>query len=54
MIDIDIFMKSMKITWIRRLFTSSNAPLVNLLLAETSICLNKLSNFGPQYLSTFI
>ena len=51
MIDIDLFMKSMKITWIRRLFISSNAPCVNLLLADTSICLNKLSNFGPQYLS---
>ena len=25
-LDIDLFMKSMKITWIRRLFTSSNAP----------------------------
>ena len=47
-------MKSMKITWIRRLFTSSNAPWVNLLLDETSMCLNKLSNFGPQYLSTLM
>ena len=54
MIDIDLFMKSMKIVWIRRLFISSNAPWVNLLPAETSICLNKLSNFGPQYLSTLI
>ena len=54
MTDIDIFMKCMKITWIKRLFTSSNAPWVNLLLAETSICLNKLSNIRPQYLSTLI
>ena len=54
MIDIDLFMKSMKITLIQRLFTSSNAPWVNLLLAETSICLNKLTKFGPRYLSTLI
>ena len=50
MIDIDLFMKSLKLTWIRRLFTSSNSPWVNLLQAETSMCLNKVSNFGQQYL----
>ena len=54
LIDIDLFMKFMKITWIRRLFTSSHVPWVNLLPAETSICLNKLPNFGPRYLSLLI
>ena len=41
MVDIKVFMKSLKITWIRRLFRYNNAPWIKLLQAETSICLTK-------------
>ena len=51
MIDFELFMKSLKITWIRRLFMSGNSPWLNVLQAETSICINKISNFGHQYFS---
>ena len=54
MVDIEVFMKLLKITWIRRLFRYNNAPWINLLQAETSICLTKISHFGPQYLSEMI
>ena len=54
MVDIEVFMKLLKITWIRRLFRYNNAPWINLLQAETSICLTKFSHFGPQYLSEMI
>ena len=54
MVDIEVFMKSLKITWIRRLFRYNNAPWMKFLQAETSICLTKISHFGPQYLSEMI
>ena len=54
MVDIEVFMKSLKITWIRRLFRYNNAPWIKLLQAETSICLTKISHFGSQYLSEMI
>ena len=48
MVDIKVFMKSLKITWIRTLFRYNNAPWMKFLQAETSICLTKISHFGPQ------
>ena len=54
MVDIEVFMKSLKITWIRRLFRYNNAPWIKLLQAETSICLTKASHFGPQCFSEMI
>ena len=38
MVDIEVLMKSLKITWIQRLFGYNNAPWMKLLQAETSIC----------------
>ena len=54
MVDIEVFMKSLEITWIRRLFRYNNAPSIKLLQAETSICLTKISHFGQQYLLEMI
>ena len=49
MINIENFIMSLKITWLRRLIKSDNTPLHNL-FETTIIPIDKLLTFGYQYL----
>ena len=50
-VNMSIFTKSLKLTWLRRLF-KTNANWKNLLLAEYRIDLVKLSTLGDTYCQT--
>ena len=53
MINIKNFITAPKITWIRKLIKSNDSPVQKLF--ETTIApINKLTNFGCQYLETQI
>ena len=53
MINIEDFIKALKITWIRRLVKSQNSP-IKTLFESTITSIEKLFNFGYQFIETKI
>ena len=53
MINIENFIKALKITWIRRLIKSQNSP-IKTLFESTILPVEKLFNTGYQYIETRI
>ena len=48
MIDLECFIKALKVTWVRRLYMSQDSPWIN--LANLNIGeINKLLLLGPQW-----
>ena len=53
MINIEQFITSLKITWLRRLFKAENTP-IKIIFEEIITPVTNLSNFGYQYIETII
>ena len=48
--DLKLFIKSLKVTWIRRYFRSGKSPWIELLNILTSNRMGKILSLGPAYL----